>query len=316
VAVLQLIEQEKLKLDDRVFEVLDYNDAITAAGETFDVRLRNITIRHLLEHRAGWDRDKSFDAMFESVRFAREAGVEAPANADVVIRAMLSQPLDFEPGERYAYSNFGYCLLGRVIEKISGQPYENYVQDKVLAPAGITTMHIGASRLQGRREKEVRYYQPGSGKSVFQEDLDQMTPWPYGGWNLEAMDAHGGWIASASDIARFASSFDDREHCLLLKPDTIDLMYQRPPGLAGQNDDGTAKDVYYSLGWQNRVFPDGKVNHWHTGSLPGTTTFMARLHDGRTLVGLLNTRVSPSATPLARALELLLHHATAPNENP
>lgn len=312
VAVLQLIEQDRLKLDDRVLDVLGYEAWIASAGEKFEPRLREVTIRHLLEHRSGWDRDKSFDAMFQSVRFAREQNVDAPADQSVVIRSMLSQPLDFSPGERYAYSNLGYCLLGRVIEKLSGQTYEDYVRQNVLAPLGITTMKIGKTRLENRGEREVRYYQPGTARSVFQTDLDQQVPWPYGGWNLEAMDSHGGWIASASDMATFASAFDNPDNCRLLKRESIDLMFQRPPGLAGHEEDGTEKDVFYSLGWQNRVLKHGGINHWHTGSLSGTATIMIRAYDGRTLVALLNTRVSPTASHLGRAVETVLFQGSAP----
>ncbi len=309
VAILQLVEQEKLKLDDKVFQVLDYEADIAAAGEKFDARLRDITIRHLLEHRSGWDRDQSFDAMFQSVRFAKETETPAPADQAAVIKAMLSQKLDFDPGERYAYSNFGYCLLGRVIEKLTGQTYEAYVKEKVLAPIGITAMKIGASRLEGRSANEVRYYQPGSGKSVFQNDLDQEVPWQYGGWNLEAMDSHGAWIASAIDIATFAAAFDDAEHCPILNKTSLDLMYQRPPGLAGYDKDGNEKPTFYSLGWQNRPVEAGKVNHWHTGSLSGTATIMIRRIDGKTLVALLNTRVSPWNSAIGPALDKALNEA-------
>lgn len=309
VAILQLVEQNKLKLDDHVYKVLDHEDDIKAAGEDFDPRLRNITIRHLLEHRGGWDRNKSFDAMFQSVRFAKQAGVPAPADQSVVIKAMLSQKLDFDPGERYAYSNFGYCLLGRVIEQLGGQPYEEYIQQKVLAPMGITTMRIGATRLGGRANNEVRYYQPGTGKSVFNADQDQEVPHPYGAWNLEAMDSHGAWIASTVDLAKFAAAFDDPDQCPILSRESIELMYRRPPGLAGHEEDGTEKDVFYSLGWSNRVLSGGRLNHWHTGSLPGTAAIIIRRHDGRNFVALLNTRVSPSANHLGRAIDSLLHKA-------
>src|SRR5690606_31183035 len=65
VAILQLVEQEKLKLDERVFDVLDeFHADIDKANDSFEKRLKDVTIRHLLEHRGGWDRDKSFDAMF------------------------------------------------------------------------------------------------------------------------------------------------------------------------------------------------------------------------------------------------------------
>ncbi|MDG1895803.1 MAG: serine hydrolase [Fuerstiella sp.] len=309
VAVLQLIESDRLSLDAKVFSVLNHADDIKAAGDDFDTRLLDITIRHLLEHRGGWDRGKSFDAMFQSVRFAKQIGVPAPADQAAVIKAMFSQKLDFDPGERYAYSNFGYCLLGRVIEKLTGQSYDDYVKEKVLAPIGIKTMKIGASRLKGRSEDEVRYYQPGSGKSVFHDDLDQEVPSQYGGWNLEAMDSHGAWIASAVDLAKFAAAFDDPDNCLLLSRESIELMYRRPPGLAGHEDDGSEKDVFYSLGWFNRVGGGGSVNHWHTGSLAGTSAIMIRRHDEKNFVALLNSRVSSSASHLGRAIDHLLHEA-------
>ena len=309
VAILQLIEQGKLKLDDMVYDVLDFKEAIEKAGADFDIRQREVTIRHLLEHRGGWDRDKSFDAMFEPVRFAKLLDVPAPAGPHEVIRAMLREKLDFNPGERYAYSNFGYCLLGRVIEKLTGMPYEAYVKTRVFAPLGIRSMRIGATRLEGRADGEVRYYQPGTGKSVFQSDIGQEIPGPYGGWHLEAMDSHGGWIASAVDLARFAAAFDDPDHCPILSRASIDLMHARPPGLAGHDEAGKEKETFYSLGWFNRAVADGRQNHWHTGSLSGTATILIRRHDGRNFICLLNTRVSPASTHLSRDIDSLLHIA-------
>ena len=178
VAILQLVEAGKLKLEDKWLNILDYSKEIEALGEVFDVRLRDITIGQLLEHRGGWDRGKSFDAMFQSVRFAKQQGVEPPAAAATVIEAMLSVRLDFDPGERYAYSNLGYCILGRVIEKLSGKGYEEYVRQNVLAPLGATTMRLGATRLAQRAEGEVRYYHPGQNESVFASDLGKPVPPP------------------------------------------------------------------------------------------------------------------------------------------
>lgn len=304
VAILQLVEQGKLGLQEKVMETLDYQRDIATIAE-FDERLKDITIEHLLEHRGGWDRDKSFDAMFQSVRFANLAGIPPPADQASIIKVMLSQKLDFDPGERYAYSNFGYCLLGRVIERRSGQAYDDYVNEHVLGPLGITSMKLGSTRLAGRAENEVRYYHAGTGKSVFALDLDQTVPWPYGAWNLEAMDSHGGWLATASDLAKFAAAFDDPEHCLILRKESIDRMYQRPPGLAGYTADGKEKPTYYSLGWSNQQVDQG-LNHSHTGSLPGTATILFRRYDGKNFVVLLNSRTSPAASHLGRAMEPLL----------
>lgn len=306
VAILQLIEQQKLDLDDKVFQVLD-DDFRIATEDGSDARLKDITIRQLLEHRGGWDRSKSFDAMFQSVRFAQSSGVSPPADPKTVIRSMLSQPLDFRPGSRYAYSNFGYCLLGRVVEKMTNQTYEAYVQEHVLKPLGITSMQIGATRLDARKNHEVRYYHPQTGTSVFAEDLDQTVPSPYGAWYLEAMDSHGGWIASATDLAKFAAAFDDPANCPILSPQSIEMMHRRPEDDGAEEENGEPSPVYYSLGWNNRVLDGERVNHWHTGSLPGTATIMIRRHDGKNFVALLNSRVSPATNRLGLEIDHLLH---------
>lgn len=309
VAILQLVEQQKLDLDSGVLDLLGLEEGIEAAGNEFDERWRRITLRHLLQHRGGWDRNESFDAMFQSVRFAQEYEVVPPADQRTIIYAMLAQELDFDPGQRYAYSNFGYCLLGRVIEKVTGQSYEGYVKANVLAPIGIKSMRIGATRLDGRAPAEVRYYQPGTGTSVFAANLKEEVPRPYGSWYLEAMDSHGGWIASAVDLAKFAAAFDHPDQCPLLGRETVELMHKRPPGLAGYDEQGAEKDTFYSLGWMNRVVSDGKHNRWHTGSLDGTATIVIRRHDGKNLIALLNSRVSPTSGHLGRAIDRLLHRA-------
>ncbi len=305
VAILQLVEKEMIDLDDKIFDQLA--PSIPGIDRMKDPRCQEITIRHLLEHRGGWDRSQSFDAMFQSVRFAEQLNVEPPAGPWDVIRAMINQPLDHHPGSEYAYSNYGYCLLGRLIETLTHQSYEEYVREHVLSPLGIKSMRIGATQISDRRPNEVRYYHPYTTKSVFSSNLNADVPSPYGGWFLEAMDSHGGWIASAEDLARFAAAFDNPDECPILSRESVEKMYQRPTGKAGYHVDGRPKDVYYSLGWSNRVLSDKRMNHWHSGSLPGTATIMIRRHDGKNFVGLLNTRVTPTNKPLGGELDRLLH---------
>ena len=315
-AILKLREQGLLDLDDPLLSHLSLEPAIAAAGDAFDPRWRDITIRHLLEHRGGWDRQQSFDAMFRSVDFAQSLGLPPPAAAGGVITAMLRQPLDFNPGQRYAYSNLGYNLLGRLIEQKTGQDYGSYVEQKLLEPLGITRMRLGRTRLEQRQTDEVRYYHPGEARSVFAADLDQRVPSPYGAWHLEAMDAHGGWLASAVDLARLAAALDDPAACPILTAASLTEIRQRPSEAAGHNGP-QPKDVYYGLGWQVRQLAqttaDGQpqFNLWHSGSLPGTATILIRRHDGRNFVALLNSRVSPTGSSVGSDIDPQLHRAAA-----
>lgn len=314
-AVMQFVDQGKLGLDEKVFEVLQYEPHVEEGAE-LDPRLARITIEHLLQHRGGWDRNKSFDAMFQSAEFAKALGVQPPAGPDTVIRMMLGKPLDFEPGERYAYSNFGYCLLGRVIEKLSGQTYEAYVRQNVLAPAGITQMQLGATRLAGRKPGEVRYYDPATGNSVFAKDLNTSVPHAYGAWHLEAMDSHGGWIASASDLVRFALALDSPASSPILSADSVEKLFQRPPGLAGFDEAGLPKSQYYALGWSVGAGADDQMTLSHSGSLPGTNTFLTRRPDGRVIALLFNTRVSSQTGRVVDAVLPALYRALDQIESP
>lgn len=310
-AVLQLVDRGKLKLDDRAFGLLD----VKANGEPVpaaDPRLETVTIQQLLHHTGGWDRDKSFDPMFRQGRIARASGVKPPVGPDRIIAYMWKQPLDFDPGSRYCYSNFGYSVLGRVIEKVSGVPYQQYVREKVLAPLGIHKMQIGHTLLKDRAPGEVCYYgAPGeTGKAVVGPDLGKPVPWAYGGWSLEAFDAHGGWIASAPDLVRFASAFDAPAHCPLLSPRGVETMFARPQGLAGHTPKGAPKKVYYACGWDVRPRKEGGgATTWHGGSLDGTSTLLVRRFDGLNWAVLFNTREKHDDEEPGQAIDPLLHEA-------
>lgn len=310
VAILQLAEQGRLNLDERAFDRFQGDDRFAPLG-TPDPRTATVTIRQLLRHTGGWDRDVSFDPMFRPIEIARALNVNPPAGPAEIIRYMGGQPLDFAPGERYAYSNYGYCVLGRLIEKISGQPYEVYVKENVLKPLGITRMQLGKTLRDARAAGEVCYYESSEkrGPAVLGPDLGKDVELPYGTWNLEAMDAHGGWIASAVDLVRFSSAFDDAAHRPILNPASIAEMFARPEGLPGHDAAGDPKAFYYSLGWMVRPRPQGGFTAWHTGSLDGTSAILVRRCDGITWAVLFNTRNSAPDKAPARLIDPLMHIA-------
>src|SRR5260221_3510220 len=291
-AVLKLVEQGRLNLDQSAFAVLNYSPP-TSPTASVDPRLSAITIRHLLNHTAGWNRDTAvnpdggmgFDPTVNwTVRAANDMGTSAPLDARTIVRWMIGKPLQFDPGTQYHYSNFGYTVLGRVIEKITGTNYEEFVKT-VLAVANISRMRIGGSRQVEKLPGEVTYYDyPGSAltTSIFPQDTGPV-PWPYN-FSYPTMDSHGGWVASVVDILRFVTAVDGRvPHTNLLSMASIDTMTARP-----SPPWSPTIEPYYGMGWSVR---NTSGNWWHDGSLPGIRTEMVRAGNGFTWALLFNIRV-------------------------
>ncbi len=284
VAILRLVEEGRLNLDDRAFDILDHLQPLP--GREIDPRIHDITIRHLLEHSAGWDRRRSFDPIDSRLPAEHLPDEERPASCAAIIRYMLGRRLDFAPGTRHAYSNLGYCVLSQVIEEVTGQPYESYVQAEVLGPIGIERMRIGGSRLDERLDGEVCYYDyPGAPekRSLF-PDGPVFVPGPYGSMNLQAAAPSGGWIASAVDLVRFVLSVDGQPSPPdILQPETIQLMITRP-----DLPDWQDSDYYYALGWE--ISADGTRNIWsHDGVMPGTRSLLAVTSDGYAVALVFNS---------------------------
>ena len=311
--VFKLVEEGRLSLDDLVVDRLSLDQRPLKHGR-MDPRWKQITIRHLLQHSGGWNRDRSFDPMFRPGTIASAQGVKAPASSWAIIDYMRGEPLDFEPGREYVYSNFGYCLLGRVIERVSGMEYGDYMRQRILAPCGVRNMRLGHTRFAERAPHETRYYAEPARlvPSVFEGDDQkerERVAEPYGGFYLEAMDAHGGWLASVVDLARLSSKIEDVSHCPILRADTLDGMYERPAPPLGVNAKGELTDTYYSGGWMVRPKgAAGKPNHWHSGSLPGTYTLWVRRGDGVSWVTLFNQRSEDAHFPDG-AIDAAMHHA-------
>lgn len=311
VAVMQLVEQGKLGLDEKILDRVKLKPHLEE-GAKIDERWRQITLRHLLQHRGGWDREKSFDPIGKVWEIAAALKIEPPIEPEHLIRYMLGKPLDFNPGERYAYANLDYLLLGRAIEAVTGESYVDYVQNHVLRPLGIRDMQLGRALIEHRAQGEVKYYDSRKrmGKAVVGSQIGETVPAQYGADNLEGYEAHGGWIASAVDLVRFGSALEDGKPSSLLKAETIQTMWARPEGAAGFTDDGKPKPAYYACGWNVRpVGAEGKLNAWHTGSIGGTSTLLVRRWDGLAWSVLFNTDRDSDGKAPSGAIDPLLHDA-------
>ena len=281
VAIFSYIEEGALSLDTKMLDVLKPG-IFLPEGRQMDSRLKEVTIHQLLQHTAGWDREKSGDPMFQSREIAKALGIGGPPNTREVVREVLGRPLDFAPGERFAYSNFGYCVLGRILEKLATKPYDEIIKERVLRPAGVTRPQLGATLTP--EEDETRYFMranDGEARSVFPE-LPGRVPWPYGGFCLEMMDSHGGWIAAAEDIVRFATSLDDiGGRSPFKKRETYEAMIAPPPGIE--------EERYYACGFNVRKRGKNFALS-HDGSLAGSSTFFSRRSDGIAWAAFFNMR--------------------------
>lgn len=290
IGALRLIDAGQLTLDTPVFPLLDLEPFPNAP---IDQRMDAITVEQLMIHAGGWNSGASGDPQYVPLLelAASVAGETGPPDATTIIRLMLGSGLDYDPGTASIYSNFGLNVLGRVIEKVSGQTYDAFIREQVFASAGIESTQLGKTRLDERAEGEVRYYQPpeypATVPSVFPGE--GFVPFAYGSFFMDVMDSHGGWIARASDLVRFALAIDGQRGEALLQPETVAAMISapRPPG-QGLNGAATG-DPAAGLVW---VVQDGPLGReWaHTGALGGSTAAMlVRNDEGLTLAFLANT---------------------------
>lgn len=285
VAVLQLRDAGKLQLDDKVLPIL--GEIGPRPERIADRRVHDITIRHLLQHSGGFDRDRSGDPVFppRAVQAAARQGGAMPPTCEAILRDSLEGSLDFAPGSRYAYSNVGYCILGRVIERLSGERYTDFVRRRITEPVGAGGLQPGRTLIA--LPGEVTYY------AYPQEPLADPVPGlglrgkvtlPYGGFPFEAFDALGQYIGSPLDFLRFILAIDGQRGAALLSADSLREMRRRPaiPGEEG-------KASFYGLGTLVRPVSGGD-NWFHSGSQSGMKALAVRYANGNAWVVAVNTR--------------------------
>jgi N-acyl-D-amino-acid deacylase len=280
-AILKLIEQGKLKLDDRASDLLKH--ITPPPGTRVDARLRNVTVRQMLNHSGGWDRTRSGDPANWSPQISRALRVPPPLSPDQFLSFMLSIRLDFDPGAKAVYSNVGYVALGGIIEKASGQSYEDYVRKNVLEPAGVKTARLHTGHKTYFPNESGRFL-PGSGVL--------MPP-----MQLPMVQAAGGWSASAVDVIRILSAMDGSRGKRLLSEKTYREMMAPPPAPIKPRKDGS----WYGLGFHT-VRPVGKgYRFFQDGSWHGIRAFA--MHNDATGVNavlIFNASMQPDVVDTAQ----------------
>ncbi len=286
-ALLHLAEEGKLDLDTPFLNILtQYQLSVNG-----DPRILSVTVRQVMHHTAGWDTSVSGDPEMMSSEIAKALGVPEPTNCGDWIRYKLGKPLDFAPGTKYSYSNFGYCVLSRVLEKISGKNYYDAVREIVLKPMGIPDVAMGYTLESQRLPREVKYYDYPGGRWI--RSLlppHDLTPAPYGWAQIEALEGMGGWIGSAPDLTRFINNVGGSRGQQFLTAGMMQQFLERPP-IPGSEKYAS----WYGLGIVVTPMPDGL--YWeHNGGCPGTIAIVTHRPDGHDWAMILNSRPKDQVT--------------------
>lgn len=234
-AVIRLAEQGRLTLED----------PLEAHLPAFDPRGRTVRLDHLLTHTSGLrNHDKG--------AAARTARVNVPVAE--VMEQVISAPFEFEPGARYRYCNSGYLLLGAVIAKVSGVPYETFLEQELFAPLGM--VRTGLFTHDTVTPRRARGYVRG--RRGFHNARRDAENWSH---------AAGGLLSTLDDLTIWDRALRRGQ---VMLPENFARM--TAPAM-------TADGPYpYGFGWGLGEYL-GQSLHHHTGGISGFAAQMTRLTD-------------------------------------
>jgi len=183
IAIMQLRDRGRLRLDDRV---VDYIPELRLIHDPYG-SIDSVTIRMLMSHAAG----------FQDPTWPYKQGKPwepfEPTTWNQLVAMMPYQEVHFKPGSRYSYSNPGFIYLGRIIEQLSGDPWESYIQKNIFAPLGMTRSYFGNTPyyLAGDRSHNYNRVRDSVGRDLTIDngaDFDPGITIPNGGWNAPLGD--------------------------------------------------------------------------------------------------------------------------------
>ncbi len=206
-AILHLVDQGKLSLDDRLYDILGRPNLRASA----DPAVRQITVRQLLHHSGGWDRSVPYDAKMMN---AMARGGTIPFE-ELLLNAM-NFPLDYPPGTKAIYSNFQFTVVRVIIAKASGMGYQRYVEEQILAPLGIVDMHLEETK-GNYRPNEARRYNP-QGKEL-----------PGGRPAYPLTGPMGSWVCSTNDMVKLFMALDGSDGRQLFSPSAREALVAAVP---------------------------------------------------------------------------------------
>jgi CubicO group peptidase (beta-lactamase class C family) len=262
VSVLMLAEQGKLGLQDEITKFLP----------GYPTQGRTITVEHLLTHTSGI---QSYTDLPEWLSLWRK-----DFSVKELIDFFKDKPMQFEPGERWAYNNSGYILLGAIIEKVSGESYEKFVDGHIFKPLGMK------SSCYGNTERIIPRRIPG-----YQSGQDGIINAPY--LSMTQPYAAGSLLSNVDDLAVWSEAvFSGR----LLKKEWLDKAFT-PYKL--KNGESTG----YGYGW----FVANERGHRsieHGGGINGFTTYEMTFPEDRIFLAILTNSAIEGREPEPRAVKI------------
>lgn len=260
VAIMKLVQDGKLTLDSKVFGT----GAIlgTEYGTPpYNANVSNITVRHLLNNTTGsWGGSTGGDVIDQN------PGFNTKQFLDWVLNTRSNPKV---PGTFYDYSNVGFWIAGRVIEKVSGKSYVNYIKEDIMAAIGGTQTDMAGKTEAERKSNEVKYYGQGNDAQYV--------------YNIAfpRRDSDGGLMTTASDLLRLVNAVDG----FTTRPDILN---------SASITEFTTAPSFSTYAGGIVLWPAQNV--WYNyGSLPGTRTGFMRHNNGMSVALLLNTRVDPTS---------------------
>lgn len=274
VAIAQLAERGELAFTDPIIKhIPDYPDQTFAAAAT---------IHHLLTHTSGVG-----GTIFPPEVFKNRDRYRRPADYLPLFAAV---PPQFPPGERFAYANPGFMLLGLIVERVSGEPYDEYVRRHIFIPAGMphTAAHPWDAVVP---DLAVGYTNDDADPFGVLPPRPNVDTLPYAGTPA------GGGYSTALDLLAFARAL--RGH-RLLGPAYTELVTTSRVDAPDLGPGGR-----YGYGFTEQR-PRGKSVRGHSGGAPGINAQLDMFWDGSYTVVVVGNRDYPNASGLAAELVALL----------
>ena len=263
VAILQLVEAGELELTAPVGDYLtDYPNPDVAT---------TVTIHHLLTHTGGTGDifGPDFDAHRDELRTHHD-----------YVELYGSRSPEFDPGTTWAYSNYGFVLLGAIIEAVTGQTYYDYVNDHIYQPAGMTATG-SLPETEAVPDRSIGYTTQTPG-GQWHPNTDTL---PYRG------TAAGGGYSTVEDLTRFAEALLNQR---LLKRDSTDLLF------TAKVDSGPGAG--YAYGFEDQRDIDGSGPVGHSGGAPGMNGDLRIYPNSGNVVAVLANLDPPAAQRISSYL--------------